>query len=291
MVESSNSSKRIHFTRLNSSELFLKLSPVVSKRTRIILWKTSPHFYEGNALKIKENGKIQLVIDHFESLKKFGNEKVCLNCSIDETEYFFSAKVVEHDDESQMIFLELEENCFKLEKRSRERLTAYPKYEIYLYLKYSISTPKNVISFNQKEKSENQFLDKLNNERILKLKSQMNELALLENEELIGFRVEDISSVGISFFATESEKEKILNSTSLDHLTINIEGQVLKIEGAKVVYMINYINPDFKGILMYKIGISFKHSPTLKRKIEDISGIDLSIADYQKEFEEFIKNE
>jgi hypothetical protein len=291
MVESSSNKKRIHFSKLNSSELVSKLQPMVSKRGRVILWKSSPHFYEGNALKIKEDGKIQLVIDHFESLKKFANEKVCLNCSIEETEYFFSAKVVEHDDESKIIFLELEENCFRLEKRSRERLTAYPKYDIYLYLKYSINTPRNVISFNQKDKNENQFLDKLNSDRLSKLKSQMNELVISESEELVGFRVEDISSVGISFFATESEKEKVLNTALLEHLIINIEGQILKIEDAKVVYIINYINPDFKGILMYKVGISFKHSPALKRKVEDISGIDLSIADYQKEFEEFIKNE
>ena len=48
---------------------------------------------------------------------------------------------------------------------------------------------------------------------------------------------------------------------------------------------------QFSGIPMYKIGITFKSDVNLKRKIEDISGITLDLIDYQKEFEEFIKNE
>jgi hypothetical protein len=67
--------------------------------------------------------------------------------------------------------------------------------------------------------------------------------------------------------------------------------QVFNLEEAVVVYKINYINSQFSGIPMFKVGINFKHSPSLKRKIEDISGITVDLINYQKEFEEFIKNE
>ena len=69
------------------------------------------------------------------------------------------------------------------------------------------------------------------------------------------------------------------------------EMQVFNLEEAHIVYKINYINTQFSGVPMYKIGITFKTSPSLKRKIEDHSGITVDLLDYQKEFEEFIKNE
>ena len=67
--------------------------------------------------------------------------------------------------------------------------------------------------------------------------------------------------------------------------------QVFNLEEAIIVYKMNYINAQLSGVPMYKVGINFKHSPSLKRKIEDISGITVDLVDYQKEFEEFIKNE
>jgi hypothetical protein len=123
--------------------------------------------------------------------------------------------------------------------------------------------------------------------------SDADQIDLGEEEDIVGFRVEDISSSGLSFFASVAEKNKVIdrlidNSFSL---TINFGMQPFTIQEAKIVYVIDYINPEFKGVTMFKVGVNFNHSPSLKRKIEDESGIDLNINDYRKEFEEFIKNE
>ena len=92
---------------------------------------------------------------------------------------------------------------------------------------------------------------------------------------------------------TRKEKENILDSLGVGKfsLVLNFEMQVFNLEAASIVYKINYINSQFTGVQMYKIGINFKTSPSLKRKIEDHSGITVDMIDYQKEFEEFIKNE
>ena len=88
----------------------------------------------------------------------------------------------------------------------------------------------------------------------------------------MGFRVEDISSTGLSFFANVKEKEMVLDSLSQEKfsLVLNFETQVFNLEEAVVVYKMNYINAQFSGIPMFKVGINFKHSSSLKRKIEDI---------------------
>ncbi|MBY0415334.1 MAG: hypothetical protein K2Q18_14275, partial [Bdellovibrionales bacterium] len=89
------------------------------------------------------------------------------------------------------------------------------------------------------------------------------------------------------------EKENILDKIKDQtfSLVLNFEMQVFNLAEASVVYKINYINTQFSGVPMYKIGVNFKPSPSLKRKIEDLSGITVDLADYHKEFEEFIKNE
>ena len=67
--------------------------------------------------------------------------------------------------------------------------------------------------------------------------------------------------------------------------------QVFNLSDATIVYKMSYINTQLSGIPMFKIGIQFKYSPSLKKKIEEVSGITVDLVDYQKEFEEFIKNE
>ena len=67
--------------------------------------------------------------------------------------------------------------------------------------------------------------------------------------------------------------------------------QIFNLTEAAIVYKMNYINSQLSGVPMYKVGVQFKHSPSLKKKIEEVSGITVDLVDYQKEFEEFIKNE
>ena len=59
--------------------------------------------------------------------------------------------------------VELEEHCFRVEKRSRERLITYPIYEVYAYLKYKKAAQTNVVFFNKKEQVNKDFLTEIDN--------------------------------------------------------------------------------------------------------------------------------
>lgn len=292
MVESSERAK-VNFIKLKQQELSSKIALLVSNNERVIFWKSSPRYYEGRATHFEIGQKIKLTLSDCNIHLRLSSDVVCLNFSINEIDYFFKAKVTDQMDEYKTITFELEESCFRVEKRSRERLITYPVYEVYAYLKYAKEPETNVVYFNKTEQKTHNFFTEIDNLKKNRLATMGEGLFQEESEDLIGFRVEDISSNGISFFASQKEKEFVLDKLNgIDFsLVLNFEMQIFTLENASIVYMINYINAQFSGVPMYKVGVTFKASPSLKKKIEDISGITVDMIDYQKEFEEFIKNE
>lgn len=292
MVESSRRAK-VNFIKMNQQELSSKIALLVSNNDRVIFWKTSPRYYEGRATHFEIGPRIKLTLSRCNIHLKLADEIICLNFAINDIDYFFRAKVTDQMDQLETITFELEESCFRMEKRSRDRLITYPIYEVYAYLKYSKVPQSNVVFFNKNEQKHHNFFTEIDN-------LQKNRLASLaqgnfeeDSEDLLGFRVEDISSTGLSFFANQKEKELILDKLSSKsfNLVLNFEMQVFNLQNASIVYMINYINAQFSGVPMFKVGITFEAHPDLKNKIEGLTGNTLELADYQKEFEEFIKNE
>lgn len=297
MVESDSDKKvkpNIQFKKLTQLELSSKIALLVSKRSRVIFWKKTPSYYEGLAFSQKNEEGIVFVLSNVESLVKIKQEKICLNVTIDEVEYFLSGKVVEHDDFNQMLFIKMSEECFRLESRERERIQAYPNFDFYCYIKYLIDSPQNVISFNQKEDKKNkEFINLLIDEKKKKILADSPTINLDDEEDILGFRIEDISSIGLSIIVSSSEKEKVIDKIDANNfnLTISLGANSISIHNAKIVYAIDYINLNFKDSGMFKIGVSFNHSPSLKRILEDVTGVDLSNSDYYKLFEDYIRNE
>jgi hypothetical protein len=285
---------KINFIKLNQEELSAKIALLVSEYSRIIFWKTAPRYYEGKAASfdLRQKKTYLTIADCNINLRLVG-ERICFNFTVNDIDYFLRGQVMEQLEDNLQMVVELEEHCFRVEKRSRERLHTYPVYEVYAYLKYQKEPDTNVVFFNKKEQKNRDFFSEIDNLQKNKIRALSDDLNVEDTEDLIGFRVEDISSSGLSFFANTTEKENILDAIeeSKFSLMLNFEMQVFNLEEAHIVYKISYINSQFSGIPMYKIGITFKLSQSLKRKIEDISGITVDLVDYQKEFEEFIKNE
>jgi hypothetical protein len=292
MMES-NSRAKINFIKLNQQELSAKIALLVSNNDRIIFWKTSPRYYEGKASHFDIRQKIYLTLDKCNIHLRLHRERICLNFSLNDIDYFLRAKVIEQSEEHSQIIVELEEECFRVEKRSKERLLTYPLYEVYAYIKYQKLKNANVVFLNRSDQKSRDFFTEIDNVKKSKISQMAEDLYMDESEDLVGFRVEDLSSSGLSFFASSKEKENILDLFADEKfkLVLNFEMQVFNLDEASIVYKINYINAQFSGIPMYKIGITFKPLLSLKKKIEDLSGITVDLVDYQKEFEEFVKNE
>ena len=235
-MASSSPSAKINFIKLNQEELSTKIALLVSKNSKTKYWKIAPKYFEGKAAAFEiRQRKTYLTINECDTHLHLVGSRICLNFIINDVEYFLRAIVLEQIENDKRMIVELEEHCFRAEKRSKERLITYPIYEVYAYLKYQKEPSSNVVFFNKKDQKNRDFFSEID--------------------------------------------------------MLNFEMEVFNLEETQIVYKISYINSQFSGIPMYKIGITFKPSPNLKKKIEDISGITLDLIDYQKEFEEFIKNE
>jgi GTPase SAR1 family protein len=283
---------KINFIKLTTEELSNKIALLVSNHDRVIFWKTSPRYFEGFAGKFLVQNRIFLTLEKTDTTIRLNGESICLNFTLNDIDYFLRGKIIEQPDEEARITVELEEECFRMEKRSRERLLTYPVYDVYAYIKFQKKPKPNVIFFNKGEQKTRDFFSEIDNIQKNKISAMSEILTAGDEEDLIGFRVEDLSSNGLSFFASAKEKELVLDEIEENFsLVLNFEMQIFNLEEAVIVYKMNYINSQFQGVPMYKVGINFKHSPSLKRKIEDVSGITVDLVNYQKEFEEFIKNE
>ncbi len=283
---------KINFIKLTTEELSNKIALLVSNHDRVIFWKTSPRYFEGFAGKFLVQNRIFLTLEKTDTTIRLNGESICLNFALNDIDYFLRGKVIDQPDDEARIIVELEEECFRMEKRSRERLLTYPVYDVYAYIKFQKKPKPNVIFFNKGEQKTRDFFSEIDNIQKNKISAMSEILTAGDEEDLIGFRVEDLSSNGLSFFASAKEKELVLDEIEENFsLVLNFEMQIFNLEEAVIVYKMNYINSQFQGVPMYKVGINFKHSPSLKRKIEDVSGITVDLVNYQKEFEEFIKNE
>ncbi|MBY0413389.1 MAG: hypothetical protein K2Q18_04460, partial [Bdellovibrionales bacterium] len=197
---------KINFIKLNQEELSAKIALLVSEHSRVVFWKKTPRYYEGRAAKFEvRQRQTYLHIGECNGHLRLVGERICFNFSVNDIDYFLRGMVVEQMEDNAQMVVELEEHCFRVEKRSRERLHTYPVYEVYAYMKFAKEPANNVVFFNKKEQESRDFFSEIDNMQKNKLQSLADDLLLDDEEDLIGFRVEDISSSGLSFFASIKE--------------------------------------------------------------------------------------
>lgn len=293
-MEESSLRANVNFIKLNKEELSTKIALLVSENQKIILWKKSPRHYETHIISFnKSNDQYKILLKTENFYLNLNNEVVCLSFMQREMKYFLKGKVLSQDLENSRIEILLDDVCFRAEKRRKERLLTYPIYEVYVYLKYEKPAPTNLVYFNKKDKQQNDFLSQIDNLEKSKMQALSDDLELDNGEDLLGFRVEDLSSGGLSFFSTARELEKIQETIENNkfNLTLNFEGKIYNLENLSLVYQVNYINSNLSNLPMYKVGIRFNHHEELKKLVEKHVGVVVELEDFQKEFEEFIKNE
>jgi hypothetical protein len=245
---------------------------------------------EGNAISFNDN---KLILKAVGLQVRLLDEQICLNFNLNNMEYFVKGKVLSQIDELNEIEIEIFEQCFRVEKRDYERVQVYPYYDVYTYLKYSEEKKENVFFLNKTVQKTNDLFTNIKEIEKQKLAALSTEFMTENDEELMGFRVEDISSAGLCFLASAKEKEQII-SRFVGHsfnLLLSFGSNTYQLKDVQIIYQVNYINHQFAGVSMFKIGITFKEDPTLSFKIKELTGHDDKLLDYPKEFEEFIKNE
>ncbi len=204
-------------------------------------------------------------------------------------DYYTKGKVIEvlgNED----FWMELSPHVFKIEKRENERLLTYPHFHVFTYFKLSTdSSVDNLIFINKQIETSHQVFQKfkkLSDDEVLKLLDSVD--SELE-EELIGFRVLDVSYKGVSFIANEQERTYFDGNENFFEMTLLFEEEVFSLTKAKIVYNVDYVNPRSGNISMSKIGFEFEHNHDLRRKVAKLIEESSSDEKSQKDFEDFIK--
>ena len=280
---------KINFIQLTDQEISSKMNILVRNKARIIFWKNSPRYFEGTV--VSHNDK--LIITTHDLPIKLRDDQICMNFTLNQLEYFIKGKVVAHRDQLEELEISIFDQCFQIEKRDFKRIQMYPYHDAYVYLKYTEEKSANVVFLNKAEQKKNDLFGNIRELEKQKLAALSHDLITNEDEELIGFRVEDLSATGLCFLVSQKEKEHILSNLigTTFNLHLSIGSRTYLLTNIKIIYQINYIHQHFAGVQMFKIGITFKENAHLSEKVKELIGHDDKILDYQKEFEEFIKNE
>lgn len=285
MVESSP--HKYNFLKLNLQELINKLALAIQDSTKIVFWKHNPRYYEGHLISHQYSPNNLRVVLKFDFLPvQMTDFEICLNFSLNEVEYFIKAKVLLQNEDEKVLELIIQEPAYRVEKRLQERILTYPRYQCFLYIRYEKYSPEeNVLFLNKKDTQENAFFKKLSTKNSIQTEN--------DDEEVYGLRIEDINADGLAGISSVTEYEEILKSfkDKTFSAVLMFETKSFTLAEIKMVYAMDYISPYFNNIKMKKLGFSFKHSASLKRELEDLTGTVLELTDYRNEFEEFIKNE
>ncbi len=266
MVESSKEK----FTGLNVSEISSKISSFVNGEKPIRVWSKGE---EPVLAFVKEYKEQVLTLDISNSLIDSHKllDRVFVNFSYNSVDYFAKGDLI--SDEDGRVIIKLNNDVFKSEKRSNERLLTFPHHQVYAYFKvYSDENASNIISLNKFNEAPSSAIDTFVSERLKSIVGESDGIA-----ELMGFRILDLSSNGLSFCANNRETGYFvgLEESSNVEFTLMFDEKPYSLKCADIVYIVDYVNSRASKVPMKKIGVHFNENEELKNhllKFMDSSG-------------------
>ena len=282
-----------NFVELEWKELNEDISSLVASKAQVKIWEKGdlPDLCEvvnSHSGGEDENWRQQLRLRLGKVDDTWKTKDLFLQFSLGGLDYFTKGRVVEVLGNEDFWF-EMNPHVFKMEKRGGERLLTYPHFQVYAYFKIQKQVNTANLIFLNKHVEDNHSTFKkfqeLSNEEILEAQDRVESD---EGDELIGFRALDLSRSGIAFLVNEKEKNYFSNNLGELNITVLFEKDVYKLNNAKMVYNVDYVNPRMGNLPMAKIGFTFDEdaelSKVVEQKIKESSGDEA-----HKDFENFVE--
>ena len=279
MVESSKEK----FTGLNVSEITSKISSFINGEKPIRVWSRGE---EPVLAFVRGYEKQVITLDISTSLIESHQfeERVFVNFSYNGVDFFAKGDLV--SDENGKVIISLGDEVFKSEKRSNERLLTFPHHQVYAYFKvYSDENSSNIISLNRFNEAPSGALDTFVSERMKNIVSDDDGVS-----ELMGFRILDISSNGLSFCANNRETGYFvgLEDEGEVEFTLMFEEKPYSLKCAEIVYIVDYVNTRASKVPMKKIGLHFKENENLKNNLSSFMDSSGVFREVDKNIESFL---
>lgn len=281
MISSSN------FIKLHLDEMMVKLKAVADQKEMIKIWirgNDSQLYRCCDFFVFKGDEKRTAFLSLFSESKEiddsFINKDIFLTFTLNETDYF-SEGTVSLDEVHGHLIINLQEDFYRSEKRNNERLLTYPHHQVYVYFK--VRTEKNESNIIELKREEDKLYIDYKQKKKQELKEKLKE-KISDIEDLLGFRVLDISKSGVAFLVGE-EEQKFFSGKGKYSFYILFDGDIFVVKGANLVYKVDYIGGQGSH---YKVGLNFGPVEKLTNYVDAILKEGIQSDSVKKEFEEFI---
>ncbi len=264
------------FVVLDKTEFLSKLKRLCQGATSLHVWKRGEKNFFVVPHLVEEKGAGNVLL-HFTPKQEltFGVGQELLFYFIQNSvQYFSSGNLVKRETGWG---LEITGEAFKREKRKNERLLTFPHHQVFVYFDFKKNqSPANVVFLDQGLGKKKSILEKF-----LKQNTSV--------EGFTGFRILDVSQSGFSFTVSKNEKQH-LNEGITYPVQLHFDGLIFEIAEIKVVHSVDYIDPRFGHVPMFKVGAQMlKTNELLSNKIAAMLGEESKRVELSSEFENFFK--
>jgi hypothetical protein len=274
-----DSRKKVHFTKITNSEVRNKIVQLQKNDGEVIVW------LKGRA--IRESYRIVEVVTSKE-IKVYPNKtdhlinnEVLIKFELGGQNYFSTAKF-DKDKSTGFYILTMGNDFYKSERRSSYRLLTYPTYNVKIYfLVHDSYQGNNIVDIKSGQSETGIFKSFLN---------VIGQGDYSDSSNEITFRVQDLSTTGVSFVVGDIEGKYFSKDERLHDFKITFDSEEFIVSGAKIIYVIDYIQMNKKGLKQYKVGLEFdKLSTTMDSLLGNKIANVLRSNDANEEFEDFIE--
>jgi hypothetical protein len=280
---------KVKFIELSWDEILTKLTGVASKSMPLKCWIKNSDPVEVIPTAVEKKSDHILVLTNIDDLgNTFGDKEIMLNFQANGVDYFTTALLF--DDKGPGNGFALSKSVYKAEKRTSERLLAFPHHQIYVYFKFELDkkTESNIISLNKYREENSKIFEKFSELKAKQELSNIDELKDFTGDKLMGFRVLDLSLNGVSFLSNETEAKFFGDKEKSHDLVVLVNGESFRLDEAKLVYKVDYLNPRANSVSMYKVGFQFDDNKRFKESLTGLIASYDNLEELKSEFELFI---
>ncbi len=283
MLNSSN------FLELSLDEMTVKLSTLENQKEMLKIWirGEEAQLYRVNSFFIfkspeQRKAYLSLFSEGDESDQAYIGKRILFTFNLNEVDYF-SEGTVSIDEVHKTLIVELDKEFYRSEKRTNERLLTYPHHQVYVYFKVQDEKDEsNVIELKREE--DKLYLDYKQRQK-KELKEKLKE-KVSDIEDLVGFRVLDISRSGVAFLVGEDEG-KYFSEKGKYSFYVLFDGDLFVVKGASLVYKVDYVGGS-EGKKRFKVGLTFAPVANLTHYVTELLKEGVETDSIKREFEDFI---
>lgn len=284
--------QNFNFVKIPINELSTKFNALAQAKSQVNLWCKGKVPVKHKAKEFLASPNSTLVFFNEDDFEPKKNEKIYYSFRHSGFEYYGVGLAVKSKSNDEFV-LQMAGEVFRSEKRGKERLLTFPHHQVYAYFEFTgakelfreTSSKSNIISLEGFRNPLKEIKREVYTDPVKNFKKSL----LDDDDNMMGYRVIDLSSSGIAFLV--SAREKMLFDKPLNTKVVLLyNSTTFQLGGAKIVYIVDSLTGSTKGNPLYKVGMTFdengKLSDLVHKKLESSNAKEGA----QQDFEDFIED-